>query len=125
MRDDALAGGPEAVADSRRAQVQVEPPATEPEERVVELTRALAAGRERESAFRQAAFELNAELLRKEAEIQGLRERIDVADAQVSELRVTLSELRARLSELEDLTQTRAFHAATSWWRMKAAIRRR
>ena len=100
------------------------PPAStarDPDERTAELARALAATRERESDFRQAAFDLNAELLYKDAEIQSLRERVDAAEEQVAEV----ANLRRRVSELEGLTQTRAFRAASSWWRMKAAIRRR
>ena len=95
--------------------------AQDPEERIAELTRALAATREREADFRQAAFDLNAELLHMDAEMESLRERLEAADAQVAEL----ADIRKRLSELEGLTQTRAFHAATLWWRVKAVIRPR
>jgi chromosome segregation ATPase len=97
------------------------PSANDPAERITELMRALAATREREADFRQAAFDLNAELLRKDAEIDSLRQRLEAADTQVAEL----PDLRGRISELESLLQTRAFRAATVWWRIKAAIRRR
>jgi chromosome segregation ATPase len=92
-----------------------EPAPKAPDERIAELTRALAATREREGDFRQAAFDLNTELLRKDAEIETLRNGIAAADAQAAEL-------QRRVTELENLFRTRAFRIATSWWRLKAAI---
>ena len=113
-------------ASGQPAPGDVESPTKDPEERIAELTRAIAATRERETEFRQAAFDLNAELLRKDKEIESFRQRLEAArqrleaaDAQVAEL----VGLRNRVSELEELTQTRAFRAATKWWRIKAAIR--
>lgn len=112
-------GQPKPGTSGHRTPEEAESSPTDAEERIAELTRALAATQEREADFRQAAFDLNAELLRKDAEIDGLRERVDAAEAQVDEL----AEVRRRLSELEGLMQTRAFRAATWWWRVKAAIR--
>jgi chromosome segregation ATPase len=112
---------PEAVASGRPTPAEAESSAKDPEERIAELTRALAATREREADFRQAAFDLNAELLRKDAEIESYRERLEAADAQVAEL----ADIRNHASELEGLMQTRAFRAATWWWRVKAVIRPR
>jgi hypothetical protein len=99
------------VAIGQPTPAQAESSAKDPKERIAELTRALAATREREGDFRQAAFDLNAELLRKDAEIESFRERLEAT--------------HAHLAELERLTQTRAFRAATFWWRVKAAILRR
>jgi predicted RNase H-like nuclease (RuvC/YqgF family) len=113
-------------AGGRPTRADADSPAKDPEERIAELTRALVATRERETEFRQAAFDLNGELLRKDKEIEGVRQRLEgarkrleAADAQTAEIVA----LRNRVSELERLTQTRAFRAATTWWRIKAAIR--
>jgi predicted nucleic acid-binding Zn-ribbon protein len=110
--------GPEAVESGRPTPAEAESSAKDPEEHIAELTHALAATRERESDFRQAAFDLNAELLRKDAEIESLKEGLEAAAAQVADI-------RKQASELEVLTQTRAFRAATLWWRVKARIRPR
>lgn len=103
------------------APVEVEALRPDAEQRVQEVTRALTATRERESDFRQAAFDLNAELLKRDDELETLRERLGAAEAQAAELPA----LRSRVAELERLMQTRAFRVATSWWRMKARIFRR
>jgi chromosome segregation ATPase len=93
----------------------------DPDRRVAELARALAATQERESDFRQAAFDLNAELLQRDDELARLRDRVDAAEGEVAEL----AALRGRIAELEQLMQTRAVRAATFWWRLKARIFRR
>jgi chromosome segregation ATPase len=98
----------EAVTSGRPTPVEAESSVKDPDARIAELTRALAATRERESDFRQAVFDLNAELLRKDAEIEGVREQLERTDGQ-----------------LQGLMQTRAFRAVTFWWRVKAAIRPR
>ena len=119
MRDEGLRKV--EVEREERPELLARSPATDPAERIAELMRALAATREREADFRQAAFDLNAELLRKDAELETFRERLDVAEPQV----VELPAIRNRLSELEGLTQTRAFRAASFWWRVKAIVRPR
>ena len=120
--DEELEGRPERVARDQTTSAEGESSsAKDPEERITELTRALAGTREREADFRQAAFDLNAELLHRDAEIESLRARLEAADPQVAEL----APLRDRVSELEGLMQTRAFRVAASWWRVKAVFRRR
>jgi len=99
------------VPSTRPAFSEAGSPAAELEARIAELTTALTATRERETDFRQAAFDLNAELLRKDAEIQHVREHFE--------------RTAARVAELEGLMGTRAVRAATFWWRVKAALRGR
>lgn len=115
MQDEAFPKGEagqarraEAVASGRPTPVEAESSTKDPAAHIAELTRALAATRGRESDFRQAAFDLNAELLRKDAELESVRQQLEGC-----------------VSELEWLKQTRAFRAVTFWWRVKAAIRPR
>jgi chromosome segregation ATPase len=124
-----VATGPEASLEAR---ANGDPSAEEQdsscaalERRITELTRALSATRGRESDFRQAAFDLNADLLRKDAEIRTLKARIEAAEALAAERAAELEDARSRASDLERLTETRSFRAVTRWWRAKAMILRR
>jgi predicted nucleic acid-binding Zn-ribbon protein len=91
------------------------------EDELAELRRALDASHGREVDFRQAAFDLNAELLRMEDEIESLKERLASAEA----LRADVEELRKRTADYERIMRTRGVRAVVRWWSLKASLRRR
>ena len=93
--------------------------------RLTALEQALQAVTTRERDFRQAVFDMNAELLRKDAEQATVQAALDERHALLVRTEGELAVARPLAVEYERIITTRAFGLIRLWWRVKAFLFRR
>ena len=78
----------------------------------------------REAEFRQAVFDLNAELLRKDQELATLDADLTHSRARLEERDAEIAAISPHATEYTRILETRSFRAVRRWWALKARIRR-